>query len=400
MTRIVIVNKSFEIGGIQSSMITLANELAKQSSVDIFAYDPHGPLRERVSDEVGILESGSYFRCLAMPIREVLRSHQPRMILFRAFSTGWTKLFGNRLPYAIAIRNWRKENRNGHPYDMAISFHQEQRKRAVVSGFTRVAERCFDAKVKIAWVHFDSDMIDLDSRYNLPFYERMNRIVCVSQSLMEAFSCRYPTLRDKMDFCYNLIDYDTILQRSTECINVTFPQGAVVCFSACRLTPEKAIVRAINVLSPYFTASPELFWYIAGEGPERSSIEAAIASHHLENQVILMGNQKNPYPYMVHASVVMNVSYHEAAPMVYLEAKALQIPIFATLTSSTKEFLGGYDRAILCENSGEGIYRAFANVIAAQGWLNRIPLPVQQERYNSMKEQLVRKIIGWQSTKG
>ena len=44
MKRILIVNKSFATGGIQSSMVNMANQLSKFYKVDILVYYPEGPI--------------------------------------------------------------------------------------------------------------------------------------------------------------------------------------------------------------------------------------------------------------------------------------------------------------------------------------------------------------------
>ena len=115
--RILIVNKSFELGGIQSSMVNMAKELSNHYDVDMFLYNPEGVMKERLDKRVNVLRPSWRLRCLAMPLGEVIKTRSPRMILFRAFATLWTKLFSNRLPVGIAIRH---QSRLGE-YDLAIA---------------------------------------------------------------------------------------------------------------------------------------------------------------------------------------------------------------------------------------------------------------------------------------
>jgi glycosyltransferase involved in cell wall biosynthesis len=177
---------------------------------------------------------------------------------------------------------------------------------------------------------------------------------------MENFSKSYPKLTDKMDYCYNFMLYDLIKEKALDKQAITYPQNKFVCFSACRLDEEKALVRGISALSNVMREHSEIVWYIAGDGPERSNIEKAILSHGLENQIILLGNQSNPYPYMKNADLVLNLSYHEAAPMVFLESKALGTPVFATRTSSVTDLLNDKQDSFICENSEDSIRDQFA----------------------------------------
>ena len=353
--RILIVSKAFDIGGIESALVNMANELQKYYQVELFVYDPTGPMKERLREDVIVLEPSWRLRAIGMPLRAALKSKDLSIILFRIFSTIWTKLVSNRLPIEMAIR--RQDQLTG--YDLAVSFHQEMGRHTTASGFSRVVDRCVEAKRKVAWLHYDHDVLDLDSGYNMPFYEKMDRIVCVSRSLRDSFAAKYPHFMDKTDFCYNFIDYPALEERSAKRQRISYPSRGIICFSACRLAKEKALVRMIRCTAPVFQAHPEMLWYIAGDGPERGNIESIVSQTGLERQIILLGNQENPYPYMKNADLLLNVSYHEAAPMVFLEAKALGIPVFATKTSSAEELLKDPACAFICENSEEGIYEMF-----------------------------------------
>lgn len=359
MKKILIVSKAFATGGIESSLVNLANELQKYYRVDILAYDPTGITKERLHESVRILPVSWRLNALGTPLKRALKSKEPAFVLFRLAATIWTKVFSNRLPIAWAIQH--QEKLTG--YDLAISFHQEMGKHTVASGFSRVVDRCVEAKCKVAWLHYDSTAIDLDSSFNNPFYEKMNKIVCVSRSLKEGFVKKFPQFRDKTEYCYNFLDEIALEEKSRQPQTVAYPPGSRVCFSASRLAEEKALVRGIRCLAPVFREHRQWVWYIAGEGPEKEKMENTIRREGLEKQIILLGNLENPYPYMKQADLLMNVSYHEAAPMVFLEARALGVPIFATRTSSAEELVEEPQCGFVCENSEEGMYRAFRDLM-------------------------------------
>lgn len=379
MKKILIINKSFETGGIQSSLVNMVNELQKEYQVDLFLYDPEGPMKERISPHVRILSPSWQFQALGMPFKKVITSGNIRMILFRVFATAWGKIVNNRLPIACAIRSQKRMT----GYDMAIAYHQEQRKHATISGFARVAAECVNAKMKIAWLHYDNQTLDLDSAYNNPFYEKMDRIVCVSRALAENYVKQFPSFQGKTDYCYSFVDYDALRQKSLETQSVPFPAGKTACFSACRLTKEKALVRAVKCLAPVFREHPELVWYIAGDGVERKPIEEAIADANMGEQIVLLGQQNNPYAYMRNADLVMNLSYHEAAPMVFLEAKALATPVFATRTVSADELLENGIGAVVCENSEDAIQSSFRALIQSPERIVEMKRYLEQHQGNN-----------------
>ncbi len=363
MKKILIVNKSFEVGGIQSSMINMANELCKIYDVDMFIYNPVGPMKERLDEKVNLLVPSWRFKALGMSFKEALRSKNPKIIGFRLFSTVWTKLFDNRLPFNIAIKHQKKLT----GYDLAIAFHHEQKKKSVVSGFSRMIDKCTDAPKKAAWLHYDSSMEDMDSSYNKQFYQKMDKIVCVSKSLRDSFAKKYSDLSDKTDYCYNFLLYDTIAQKCLIPQEIAYPKDKFICFSACRLFPVKAIPRAVTALADVFEKYPDIMWYIAGDGSDRENIEAAIRENSLEDRIILLGSQNNPYSYMKNADLVLNVSYHEAAPVTFFESQAVGTPVFATRTSSASELLNEGVDSFICENSEKEIHDMFEKLMANRG---------------------------------
>ncbi|MBO5892289.1 MAG: glycosyltransferase [Oscillospiraceae bacterium] len=355
MKRILIVNKGFAIGGIETALVNMANALQKHYQVDLLVFDPTGPVKDRLDEKVNIIQPSWRFNALGMPLKRAIKTKKPFFTAFRLFATIWTKLFDNRLPIDLAIKH--QEKLQG--YDLAISFHQEMRRHTVASGFSRFVDQCVVAKRKVAWLHYDSAALDLDSAFNNPFYAKMDKIVCVSRSLRDGFAGKFPQFAKKTEYCYNFLNFQQLEEESLKKQEHTYPADKTICFSACRLAKEKALARAITCLAPIFRKHPEYMWFIAGEGPERPNIERAIQTENLQQQVILLGNLSNPYPYMSNADLLINVSYHEAAPMVFIEAKALGVPVFATRTSSAEELLSDPECGFICDNTEKGIYDAF-----------------------------------------
>ncbi len=356
MKKILIVNKSFGTGGIQSSMVNMANELCKYYQVDLFIYNPEGPMKSRLDEKVNIINACDRLKSLCMPPKQLLRS---KHAFFGCFARVWSKLFGNEFPINLAIKKQAKLM----GYDLAIAYHQERYKTSAGSGFVRVVDKCIDAKVKAAWLHYDSNTVKLDEKFNTPFYKKMDKVICVSQSAMETFANNHPLLADKMDYCYNFMTYETMLENSKTNQTVKYPKNKFICFSACRIVNVKGLERAVNALAPVFQKHPEVIWYIAGDGPAKANVEKAIKENKLEDRIIFIGNQSNPYPYMKNADLVMNVSYTEAAPMVFFEAKALGVPVFATETLSAREFFDHGVNSFICENSENGLFEVFSDIM-------------------------------------
>ena len=72
----------------------------------------------------------------------------------------------------------------------------------------------------------------------------------------------------------------------------------------------------------------------------------------MEEQVFFLGEQKNPYRYMLNADYLLVPSLHEAAPMVFDEANIIGLPIISTNTTSAHEMVAD-NGGIVCESFGE-----------------------------------------------
>lgn len=389
MKRILIVNNAFKTGGIESALVNLANELVKTCEVDVLVYNPQGPMREQLHEDIRVLAPSWRMRAIGVSIRDALHSGDLRVLAAHILAVAWTKLINNTLPIQWMLSHERRLT----GYDLAIAFRQEQHKHVVCSGFARYVDQCVYAPVKAVWLHFDPASLDLDSAFNLPYYRRLDKVVCVSRSLMERFVTLYPDMREKVVYCYNIINREKLLALSFQPQTIPFPADKTICFSACRLSKGKALLRGIHAMAPVFQAHPELVWYIAGDGSERVSLQSAIDGAGLQEQIILMGEQKNPYPYMRHADLLMNVSFHEAAPMVFMEAHILGVPVFATRTSSAEELLRDGETDFICENSEEGIRESFARLMDDPEQL--IQAKQQAKTTQWLYESSIDKILSW-----
>lgn len=367
MKKLLIIDKSFDVGGIQTSLINLCLCLKDYYEIDLLMYYPEGELKGLLPEEVKIIEPSWRLETLGMSFSKCMKQGTFRQKYFRIFSTIWTKVFDNRLPIHLVTKHQKKLGE----YDVAIAYHHEAEKKSLTSGFIRIMAECVEAKKKISWIHNDTGTYEIDEQFNDNYYNLVDEIVAVSKSVKDNFVNKHPQYKDKVSYCYNFLDYNGILEKSKESQEMPFPEGKFICFSACRLTPIKGIVRAITTLAPIFKGNQDILWVIAGDGSDKEAIKDVISKYELEKSIVLIGNQTNPYCYMKNSDLIMLLSFHEAAPMLYSEARFLGIPIFTTELSSSKEMLSQVDNAYICQNNEKGIYEGFLHIIENKEWIKK-----------------------------
>jgi sugar transferase (PEP-CTERM/EpsH1 system associated) len=122
-----------------------------------------------------------------------------------------------------------------------------------------------------------------------------------------------------------------------------------VVLSMGRLSREKAhddLLRAFKCLAD---ACPDMKvrLVIAGDGPERTRLEATAQSLGLSDRVTFAGHVNNVSMFYAMADVLANPSHTEGSPYVLLEAMAAGLPIVATAVGGVPEILEDNQTALL-----------------------------------------------------
>ena len=382
--RILLINKSFVVGGIQSSMLNLIHEIQDDYEIDVCVFHDAGKLRDRLPEGIRVIQTNPLLRLHGMSVGEA-RSKGIFTYLFRAFLGAFAKIFTNKLFFSLALLLQKPLK----GYDVAIAYHHEDSVKAVVSGCYRFADKKTDAPIKLGWIHYDPYQVSFDDRKNERYMERMTKIVCVSNGTAEVFKKRHPNLRVPIDSCYNVQDIERILNLSGQEIDTIIFKDTFNCFSACRFAPQKDMPRAVRALAPVLKKHGDVRWYIAGDGPDMPEVKRLIAEYGVEDSIILLGGLSNPYPYFATCDLYIQPSIYEAAPMVYGEAMICKIPILTTDNISAYEMVPG-DYGVVCENSETGLREAFERMMADRAIVKNLKSNLESVEYSN--QEIVRKL--------
>lgn len=350
--RILFVNKSFVVGGIQSSMINLINVIKDNYEVDVCVFYNEGQLKDRLPEGIRVIKTNKLLQLHGMSVGEAKKAGV-FVYLLRLFLGAFDRLFTNKLFFNLALLLQKPLK----GYDAVIAYHHEDSPNAVVSGFYRFADKKTDAPVKLGWIHYDPYKISFDDRKNEKYMEQMTKILCVSKGTADVFKKRHPDLSVPVDYCYNMQNIDLILTLAEDELKAPLSEGTFNCFSACRFGPQKAIPRAVRAFAPVLKKFPDVRWYIAGDGEDMPEVKRLISEYGLEKSIVLLGSLSNPYPYFAKSDLYVQPSVYEAAPMVYGEAMICKTPILTTDNVSAHEMVAP-EYGVICENSEEGLREA------------------------------------------
>ena len=189
------------------------------------------------------------------------------------------------------------------------------------------------AKKRIAWIHCDYERVVVEN----PLAKKNNRfhlfdnIVCVSKSAMAAFERVFPNLAERASYIYNIVDDNKIrkLASHSKPVNSDYLTDRKTIVSVGRYDNVKQfdMIPSIAARIKELTAIP-FRWYIIGAatgGDNEKKVSERIKEYHVEEEVIIYPAQKEVYPYISAADILVNTSRSETFSMVVFEARAFGV---------------------------------------------------------------------------
>ena len=199
----------------------------------------------------------------------------------------------------------------------------------------------FKNKNKIAWIHCDYSFYTKADESII--YEKFKKIVCVSKYTANVFKGIYPQFAEKTTFFYNLCDYDKIVALSNEAVNDSrFSNNDFTIVSIGRINKIKRFEYIPQIAYQLKNNGISFKWYLIGSGNDaelNNKIQEKIESYKVNEEVVLLGHKSNVYPFLKNSNILVSLSRSEACPMIFIEAKALNIPIVTTDFKTAFEFV-------------------------------------------------------------
>jgi glycosyltransferase involved in cell wall biosynthesis len=197
------------------------------------------------------------------------------------------------------------------------------------------------AKVKCVWWHHgEFDYPESVVKNWRDACKQVDRIICVSEASRKMIEPHFPGFEKKMCVVPNMIIPEEI-QRAAEAFEPYEGQdGKTILVSVGRMSAEKHMIDTVDVMDALIKRGHKnLLWYLVGDGVERKTIEKRIREFGLEQYFCLVGNQANPYPYIIYADLYVHPSWVESQGICVLEAMALKKKSVVVYSEGTDEFL-------------------------------------------------------------
>jgi glycosyltransferase involved in cell wall biosynthesis len=142
------------------------------------------------------------------------------------------------------------------------------------------------------------------------------------------------------------------------------PESAFVALSVATLRPEKRISDFVRAALRARESEPSLVAMIAGDGPDRQTVEAAAMG---DEGIRLLGHREDVGALLQAADVFVLSSGAEAVPMAILEAMAAGLPVLATDVGGIPDVVAhGETGLLVAPGDTEGMAAALTSLAADQ----------------------------------
>lgn len=368
--KILIVTHKMVMGGIEKSLLSMINLIDnKKYDLTVFLTEEGGELRNDLPKWVDVQIIPNSDVSILLRIKDALE----RKSIFEAISILYysilTKLTSKNYKgyyYYNKINNKNKEN-----YDLAIAYHMP------ISLSTTYVVDNIRAKNKIIYIHFDMDKYSnmefgkwILKAYKKYFY-KYNKIFCVSSEAKNKFLKYYPELIDKTDIVYNILDKQSIEIKSLEKCEINNLDNEIKIVTVGRLSSEKGHSIIPNIVKKMIDNNINVKWYCIGEGEERVGIEHQIKRLNIEDNLILLGIQKNPYSFVRNCDIYVQTSIYEGFCITLAEARILNKPIITTNFVGVSDQIIDGENGIIVNYDENEIYNAILRLIGNKELVNK-----------------------------
>ena len=186
------------------------------------------------------------------------------------------------------------------------------------------------AEKKIIWIHSSIRKHKQDNKSKISRYgeelKKYDKIIAICKEMNEEIKELYPSLSHKIEYIYNPLDCNNIIEQGNENIEkmTSYEKELIESDYFLAISRLDAVQKDFETLIEGYlilkNKGIKERLYIIGEGDGRVKIEKMIEEKKLVEDVILLGEKKNPYIWIKHSKLFIHSSRYEGLPTVLLEA--------------------------------------------------------------------------------
>ncbi|WP_424041651.1 glycosyltransferase [Prevotella pallens] len=360
--KVLFIIGSLQSGGVSKSMVSLLNawdtEKYETSLLlcckdgDVFSdYLPkniqliYSPVIEHVmggfSSLKWLLAHGYFLLCLGVLLR---------LILSRMSRPLASELIARMMPVVSNVH-----------YDLIVDYGGQQLLYYMVNKLS--------ATKKVSFFHSDYSKWSFYYNADKKYYPLVNHIFTISETCLDSLKQYFPNCADKISIMENISSPAIIRQQSLESLG-NFRErilemksnGNIILCTIGHICRGKGFDFAIEAAEILKKKGVKFKWIFIGKVLEKDLLKF-ITDKGLDDYLLLVGIQSNPYPYISLSDIVVHPSRFEGKSISLDEAKILCKPIVVTNFSTVGDQFENGKNGTICEMNGEAVANAIDELI-------------------------------------
>ena len=360
--KVLFIIGSLQSGGVSKSMVSLLNawdtEKYETSLLlcckdgDVFSdYLPkniqliYNPVIEHVmggfSSLKWLLVHGHFLLCLGVLLR---------LILSRIYRSLASELIARMMPIVSDVH-----------YDLIVDYGGQQLLYYMVNKLS--------ATKKVSFFHSDYSKWSFYYNADKKYYPVVDHIFTISQICVDSLKKFFPNCAEKVSIMENISSPVMIRRQSLESIGnfeVQIDQmkadGNTILCTIGHICRGKGFDFAIEASDILKRNGIKFKWVFIGKVLEEDLLKF-ITDKGLDDNILLVGIQSNPYPYIGLSDIVVHPSRFEGKSIALDEAKILCKPIVVTNFSTVGDQFENGKNGTICGMSGKAVANAIIELI-------------------------------------
>lgn len=391
MKKLLFVINTLGQAGAETALLELLRHLdAKEYEVSLYVLTGQGELAHDLPEHVKLLNK----RYSAVSVLCKEGKAQLRKTSLRAMFTRGTvfKLFPYMLRNSLAMLSkkqilpdkllWRVLSDGGEHfeehYDLAVAF--------IEGGSTYYVADHVNADKKAAFYHTDYKRAGYTRALDKDCYLKFDKIFAVSDEVRNTFLKIYPECEKRTEIFHNMLNVSAIQKKADLKGGFEDSFDGKRILTVGRLTAAKALEVSIDAMKLLKDEGVHARWYVLGEGDRRMALEEQIKALHLEEDFLLLGAVKNPYPYMKQADLYVHASRFEGKSIAIQEAQILGKPMLVSDCSGNREqVIPGVDGE-MCNLEAEELCRRIKELLQDEDRCRRLGRAASEKKFTDESE--------------
>ena len=235
---------------------------------------------------------------------------------------------------------------------------------------SRIISGCTNPHTKlVSWIHIEQHTTQkaaasfrsvVEAKH---CYRRFEKIVCVSQTVLEDFQ-RIMQVDVPHMVLYNTNETEKILALKDEPVGQLFHKEELNVVGVGKVLKNKGFDRLARIHAKLRKKGYPIHTYILGVGPQQKNIESYLSQEHCQDSFTFLGYQTNPYKFISKCDLFVCASFAEGFSTAATEALIVGTPVCTVEVSGMKEMLGANNEyGLVVPNDDSSLYQGIKKLL-------------------------------------